>query len=153
MFIHCIIKTFKKIIPFSKIIQICCLNLDYMRVHSTWQFLHRWRSYKRYSKSHRLVFKIVHCVVTAKTLITRGQFEKKLIIWETVEIYGLWHYSEWFPWFFGCSKMHHISFIIHVEFHLVVPETRPRQPQGKITLKSSKDYIKLVDTGKLPETK
>lgn len=34
-----------------------------------------------------------------------------------------------------------------------VPETRPRQPQGKIALKSSKDYIKLVDTGKLPETK
>lgn len=49
--------------------------------------------------------------------------------------------------------MHHFSFIIHVEFHLVVPETRPRQPQGKIALKSSKDYIKLVDTGKLPETK
>lgn len=49
--------------------------------------------------------------------------------------------------------MHHFSFIIHVEFHLFVPETRPRQPQGKITLKSSKDYIKLVDTGKLPETK
>lgn len=37
---------------------------------------------------------------------------------------------------------------IHVEFHLVVPETRPRQPQGKIALKSSKDYIKLVNTGK-----
>lgn len=48
--------------------------------------------------------------------------------------------------------MHHFSFIIHVEF-LVVPETRPRQPQGKIALKSSKDYIKLVNTGKLPETK
>lgn len=44
------------------------------------------------------------------------------------------------------------SFIIHVEFHLV-PETRPRQLQGKIALKSSKDYIKLIDTGKLPETK
>lgn len=55
--------------------------------------------------------------------------------------------------FFGCSKMHHFSFIIHVEFHLVVPETRPRQPQSKIGLKSSKDYIKLVNTGKLPETK
>lgn len=49
--------------------------------------------------------------------------------------------------------MHHLIFVIHVEFHLVVPETRPRQPQGKIALKSSKDNIKLVDTGKLLETK
>lgn len=49
----------------------------------------------------------------------------------------------------SCSKMHHFSFIIHVEFHPVVPETRPRQPQGKIIW----NQVKLVDTGKLPETK
>lgn len=35
---------------------------------------------------------------------------------------------------------------------MVVPETRQHQPQGKIALKSCEDY-KLVDTGKLPETK
>lgn len=39
--------------------------------HSTWQFLHLWRSFKRYSKSHRLVFKIFGVILFIVFLVQR----------------------------------------------------------------------------------